>query len=1046
MRDLNEDADISSWPVYHEDKMMTGRPYGNSFMPRPAPDGYPQYDKEVLRKTMLIHEATFKDQVAELHRVYRVQRNLMEELRRKEEMNNYSTPLNASTSSFHADSSRMPSDGSRNVWDISGKSSCSRPSFSGLHNMQSPSELIKDSGMQGHIVPNGSLLEHRSFDSDSKKLARKMFDLQLPADKYIDNEEGEHTSERVFALENNVNLSIGNDRNLKCPGDSSNSDLSFRNKPNLADLNYPIPVEEVASSSSVGNFLGHVACSSDSQVQNTNRQNSISLGLPREFYQSTSRGMLNGTHRYVRDSENTAGRPEYPPFNLENGQSRSALHGISHSFGPVGSPSTSKQTLNEHRSTQLPSFLMDDQRKRGLLRESENCSRELAQRSDRLANRNFLTPVSVPDIPSTHPAVRNVAESGSSSSFGLWNKSTSGLMQGSPAVQPLHCYNTPTQLSTMSEMTLQKNGIIEPQWNLNGHPPLNTGLRGGMSYPNGYSHRSPSKLNASEDRYPSAGFDYRNCNGDSASTSMYFENCGTTKYFKGSECMDVKSAKDLNLNMAITNGFKEGIVPQQDIEILGERRTKVPGLPWLKKNQFCSDGPRRTASEKGLCQSQSYSYQSNPNFGNGKVLAPNSVQDSSSTSIVFDAENHRNQKNESLSGKKILGLPIFDGTHTSENNSSISFNALHSLSEYELPSNGEKPAAVRINSACDTSGLVSCQKLSSDNVAAAKELDKGISNVKHHFNLNFCADEEEPCTYSVSRETRMIDINLEAPALPESLEMIPSEEESQVDPLKISSQSSQVGPEDLSEELVKNVAEAIMIISSAEFCFHSEDVTSRPSERSPSDSLCWFADIVSSHSGSLDGKVGVISKGKGNRDGSGASSSSSDYFETMTLKLTESKADECLCKPWIPEPQNEEDACVSSLVPTRRRRGHAKRGRQRRDFQRDILPGLVSLSRHEVTEDLQVIGGLMRATGHPWQTGVTRRSATRNGWARGRKRTRNVTPAVVEPIVRSPPRQQANNNDLGLEERSLTGWGKTTRRPRRQRFAAGNISIPITQV
>lgn len=63
MRDLNEDADIGSWPVYHEDKMTTGRSYGNSLMSRPATDGYSQYDKEGLRKTMLIHEATFKDQV-----------------------------------------------------------------------------------------------------------------------------------------------------------------------------------------------------------------------------------------------------------------------------------------------------------------------------------------------------------------------------------------------------------------------------------------------------------------------------------------------------------------------------------------------------------------------------------------------------------------------------------------------------------------------------------------------------------------------------------------------------------------------------------------------------------------------------------------------------------------------------------------------------------------------------------------------------------------------------------------------------------------------
>lgn len=68
---------------------------------------------------------------------------------------------------------------------------------------------------------------------------------------------------------------------------------------------------------------------------------------------------------------------------------------------------------------------------------------------------------------------------------------------------------------------------------------------------------------------------------------------------------------------------------------------------------------------------------------------------------------------------------------------------------------------------------------------------------------------------------------------------------------------------------------------------------------------------------------------------------------------------------------------AASLLLTRPRRGQARKPRQRRDFQRDILPSIASLSRHEVTVDLQTIGGLMRASGRPWQMAVSRRRSKR---------------------------------------------------------------------
>ena len=145
-------------------------------------------------------------------------------------------------------------------------------------------------------------------------------------------------------------------------------------------------------------------------------------------------------------------------------------------------------------------------------------------------------------------------------------------------------------------------------------------------------------------------------------------------------------------------------------------------------------------------------------------------------------------------------------------------------------------------------------------------------------------------------------------------------------------------------------------------------------------------------------------------------------------------------KPFVPEVQTVEDAGASSLT-NRPRRGNARRGRQRRDFQRDILPGLASLSRHEVTEDIQIFGGLMRATGHTWNSSLTRRNGTRNGGARGRRKkvVDTSTPVLATTTTTSPLIYQLNNIEASLEDnKSLTGWGKTPRRPRRQRCPAGN--------
>ncbi|KAF9626488.1 hypothetical protein IFM89_034422 [Coptis chinensis] len=1042
MRDLNKDADSGSWPVFHDDKLLMGQ-YYNNFLLRPATDGRSEYDMESLKRTMLMHEATFRNQVSELHRLYKIQRNMMEELKRKE-VHNY--PLRGETSQSMYHSSQTPSDDAGKMWDISGKSPCTRPSFSGIDLAQSPSKL-NSSSSQGHIISNGSLKDCRLVDSSSPK-QRRRFDLQLPADQYIDDEEGEHgEEEKVSTLDNNVNMSLGCGRNLKRQGESSNSDLCFRNKQRLTDLNHPIQGEEARSSAAYSYFLGPVACQSGTRMQDSVQQNSGSL-VPKEFLHNAPRGMNNGTANTVTHMENKAVR--WSSYNLETGQNRSKLDSISQGLATEEFRTTSKPVQVEFRNTQRPQFLMADQNKTEPWQQTDMCGTGIS-RSQRLYDESFTRPVFVPDMPSSYPAVPDVIEIGSS--FSSWRKPASSLNETAIAVQAQPCSSTSSQLSRSTETSIQKNGFIEAQQYLSSHPRLNSSFGSEISYRNGFLHGSRLESNAMQDRLPPVGFDYFNCKRENASASGHFENPNTMKYLKGSGCMDVKSAKDFNLNMSMQNGLMDGMVSKPEtLNIDGDRKNRDPvgGLPWLRVKPACSDVSakgRGGSNEKGHCLSQTYSQLSTPKIRIEEVLTTSSLHDSSSTSIACNAEDQRSQRSDCPNVKKILGVPIFDRTHISKDFSCLSYSSPQPRdpSEVEAISNGGQVRALGTDWTCDPALLASRQPLSSENVLVAKELFKGLSGVKNHFNLNSCADEEEPSTYSLQRVTVRIDIDLEAPAVPETSEVNSQEEEYQVDQLDISTQSSKVELQDSSEELARVVAEAIITISSSGFRYHAGQLTGYPSETSHGDSLHWFADIVSSHT-DPDAFKEIILREEDAGHGGDSSSNGSDYFETMTLKLAEAKVDEYFCKPWLPEPQNEEEACVSSIVPTRRRRGQARRGRQRRDFQRDILPGLASLSRHEVSEDLQVIGGLMRATGHSWQTGVSRRNAGKNGWARGRRRSRNVAPAVVAPIVCSPPRQQNNNSELGIEERSLTGWGKTTRRPRRQRLAAGNVPIPIAQV
>lgn len=62
MRDLNEESSSCGWPLYYGDKTLANGHYHN-YLPSAAADACPTHDKDVVKQTMLEHEAIFKNQV-----------------------------------------------------------------------------------------------------------------------------------------------------------------------------------------------------------------------------------------------------------------------------------------------------------------------------------------------------------------------------------------------------------------------------------------------------------------------------------------------------------------------------------------------------------------------------------------------------------------------------------------------------------------------------------------------------------------------------------------------------------------------------------------------------------------------------------------------------------------------------------------------------------------------------------------------------------------------------------------------------------------------
>ncbi|QHN80250.1 uncharacterized protein LOC107623029 isoform X2 [Arachis ipaensis] len=248
--------------------------------------------------------------------------------------------------------------------------------------------------------------------------------------------------------------------------------------------------------------------------------------------------------------------------------------------------------------------------------------------------------------------------------------------------------------------------------------------------------------------------------------------------------------------------------------------------------------------------------------------------------------------------------------------------------------------------------------------------------------LNSCTNEDE---------NTPMDIDLQAPTSPENKESSPPRGES----------------DEAQEEQARMAAEAL--VSIFEVAVHNglQMTTCSPLESSMSSPLHWFSGIVSAIVDHSESEVNLEQH----------LPTDFDYFEFMTLNLTETTVLDCFYKSNGQSKQGGEGS--TSLT-------RSNRPRRGKDFQNETLPSLACLSRHEVTKDLKTIGSLVKAA-----TARTTRST--DGCARSAGKN---APAKAR---RRPCKSASNITDL--LKRGLISWQKICRKKRSQRFPVSNLQL-----
>ncbi|KAL1809601.1 hypothetical protein ACET3Z_026591 [Daucus carota] len=943
-RDLSN-AGNGMWALYDEGKSFQNEQVNDSFLASSTVDRYIGYNKEKVRQTILKHELVFREQLQELHRLYRRQRDLMNEFGRRE---SHKSLLLAETPKH------------------------SFPTLQNSYKDDSYISRISDSYMVKGKVPSNDRthMKDYKFLKPEYKFQKKMFELEVNDE--LSTKDGEKREERNL---NNPSLS-SLDMNL-CPGSVSNSQsnrdanryvVNSKRNNNLVDLNEPIWVDESSTRDPPRNVEISVNLEDVRERDIFGNSSLKSQSVSKESYQSCHGEKDEKSVFNTIQSESLKSGNWHLSRNSKSGQTRLDEH-------------TSLSKIADERSSKFFEYSQADPRK------GHDARKLFVLDESNEAPQKMKTIFGV-----------QVSEGNLNRSTNTWYlPSSRPLIQGFDAIDSESSCASPRGKICSS---LAQN-IVSSQDNS--------------------GHRTLSPFNG---RPPSSAMHMAELSGEKGTNSLRLlpgSNFGASHQSAlsfGSNSSKQHGYLDLNTYVAAANNFQNKVVAKQDSVFADTITHSTESIDKQIKPEV--------TYQMSLDSLQTHSH----HFFNKAETVKGPFKDFTSATCGSDFERKRAADSNSRYNGKKLG----DDT----------FHVPHFPKVLVSPICRSKPIHDVSNLDCDGASKVCTQNLKS--VGQHKEtysiadyrLNNHFSGRRPQIDLNLTQNEEEtPSIPSVSATVVKIaatEIDLEAPAVIESDTDV-SFEADLIE--KKTGKCSRVSSDDfMYDEISKIAAEAIISISSSQL-----DLADLTTEALPPQRLLWLSEVISSYEGSdHDSEITkVVLTNVDDTFDEETVPQGMDYFEFMTLNLQESKVEDYCDQPYVLNNRDDEDTRVTSGAKRGRRR-QAKRGRQLRDFQRDILPGLVSLSRREVTEDLQTIEEIFKASGQSWQSRFSRRRTARNG--RGRKRLGDSTPSPTATLsCLPPPVQQPICRELEVEDRNLTGWGKRTRRLPRQRCSGNHTAM-----
>lgn len=1023
-RDLDDSSGDARWPSHHENKAF-GQ-YHDMLAAKPEIDRYSGYDKEHLRQTILRHENTFKHQVHELHRLHKIQMDIMNEVRSKQ-----SVICLDHVGTLQSNPFAFPHEGDRRRCHNPSlplvAMNCHIPSASGADSVQSHFGSINVQNMQSGCgsTHDGSRLKD---EYKHKKLQSRLFDLELPGDKYINDEDdarGAFVGSGVethppnwncnVTCEKNCNMSTPSSVHSGCNGDAFSSIIHLRRTRGFTDLNEPFKVEEAHGTISF-DTLGKATYSKE-EIQGRDLSAKSCSGfqcLAKEVSQK-HKEKDEGISQCNQHLDKEWGKKGRPPLNFNPGHisSRTFNRTFYGEYLPTQSESLHVGCMKAHEP---------DQNKPEQLRKKTIFGVEIS-------DRNHDASVMFSDTLLQPPAPPSNAVNSESSSISSWKKPPASSRRNAICVQGNPCFNTFSE-SNKSSATLIHCREVSTDWSIvNEKVDFVPGPGVELSYKNDLCF--VSQLQSKEKRVYHASAGHSNGHSASYSASELAPQHRPPNNPRGSGWLDnIKSAEEVNLNAVLPKCCPNEAISDSNLISIGiQRKEEIPlgGLSWLRAISPCEgnssvempesqkvnlDSLQRKYAELFACDS-----------GTMKGLNQNFIQDSSSATKAHDAKDRRIGGS---SNRKILGVPIFE-KHTSKDQPSASSGLKPSCCVSETnDASFIKGGLLRTDLNQDPMESESVETQNTKILNAERHSVDCRASLRHPIDLNVRVTEEEAQVSICSLRTKdeiAIEIDLEAPVVLENEVDIISGGKFLESKFKEPFQSMTDESKDFCGGFLMAAAEALVSISSSGACKFQDNAPCH-------DSLQWFTEIVSLYEGYIENDVGSISVHENITDCEDPKSDVVDFFEYMTLNLTETVVEEHNFEPMVLESIKDETS-----LPRRPRRGQARRGKHQKDFQRDVLPGLVCLSRNDVTEDLQMIEGLITATGGTWRSGLSQRNAPKRKAGRGRKRAATTAASPIVTAVSLPQTQQPDCGELGLE---VAGWGKRTRRPPRPRYPINN--------